>query len=582
LVALARSRLSLAFVFGFAILLIGLAYRATFLNQGFNGSDETWLEALAVRTLHGQIPYRDFYYAVPPLTLYKETAVAAMLGDAYGVLASRWVFAVEASLGSVLAFVVLRRFASDRTAMLVTVPTAFFTTILYYYSNFNFDGQVLALGAIAIAIHRGSQRAWMVASGALLGLAFLAKPTYLAILAVVVATGILRRYLGGPQRWLEAGLGFAATVGLLFVALWVTGLWPAFRYQAFGLLVNVRHLPLRWYLYEDWPAYLIANGQYAGWLVLLAVVLLALGRTFIRTPAAVGLGVALAAMIPLALGTSRVGTPTYAQLELLTSALGLLLVINGAAAILTLAARLPRIERHAWATVVRERLIPPVLPVLAFSMEYLHTISVTSMRFAYVGTFLAIPTALVFLTQLASLTPKASASRLAAPVLGVWIAAAGAAITFGSPYLDGPRAEMTASLAAPRVAGIRTVPAEAAHLDGLVQIIDQRTKPGDKVLVFPEGQAYYLITGRTNPTKIDWYDLLATTPAMGQEAAVDLARNPPKLIVLQRYRESDILHTRPLDLASQAAWSPVYLYVLAHYTKVDSTPDADIYVPAGP
>jgi hypothetical protein len=580
LVALARPRLAAPFAFGLAILIIGLAYRATFLNQGFNGSDETWLESLALRTLHGQVPYRDFYYAVPPLTLYKETAVAALLGNAYGVLASRWVFALEVSVGSVLAFAAVRRYVGDRTAMLATVPTVCFTTILYYYSNFNFDAEVLALAAVAIAVHRGERRVWMVVSGALLGLAFLAKPTYLAIIVVIVATGLLRRFFAGPQRWLEVAAGFALAVGSVFGILLATGLWPAFRYQAFGLLVQVRHVSLRFYLYEDWPTYLTYPGQYAGWALLAAVVLLALGRTFLRTPAAIVLAVALAAMIPAALVSSRLGIPTYAQLEVLTAGLAILLVINGAAALLLVAARLPRVEHFGWAAVVRDRMMPPFLPVLAFSMEYLHTISVTSMRFAYVGTFLAIPVALVFLAQLAALSPTPAASRFAAPVIGIWIAVAGPVVTYGSPYLDGPRAEMTASFAAPRLAGLRTVPSEAGHVDRLAAIIESRTKPGDGVLVFPDGQAYYLITGRANPTKIDWYDVLATTPAMAEEAALDLARNPPKLVVLEHYSEGDIQHLTPLQFDSEPAWKPVYDYVLAHYTKVDSTPDADVYAPS--
>ena len=578
MVALARPRLSLTLASGLLIVVVSLAYRATFLHQGFNGGDETWLEALALRTLHGQVPYRDFVYAVPPLTLYKETAVAGILGGAYTVLASRWVYAAEVSVGSVLAFIILRRFVSDRTALLASIPTVFFTTILYYYSNFNYDGQMLALVAIAVAVHRGDRRSWMVASGALLGMAFLAKPTYLAIFAVLAGTGLLRRFFEGPRRWLELVAGFAVTVGSVFGVLWVAGLWTAFRFQAFGLLVNIRRLPIKFYLYEDWPKYMTDPGQYAGTVLLAAVVFLMLGRTFMRTPAAIVMGVVLASMIPAALVTSRFGTPTFAHLELLSSALGLLGVINAAAALVTIAARLPRIESSGWAQVVREQLIPPVLPVLAFSMEYLHTISVTSMRFAYVGTFLAIPVALVFLAQLASLRPVAAASRIAAPIVGAWIAVAGVVVLLGSPYLDGPRSEMTASFAESELAGIRTVPAEAAHVDGLAGIIEQHTKPGDLVLVFPDGQAYYVITGRQNPTKIDWYDLLATTPAMGQEAAADLARRQPKLVILQRYKETDIRRLRPLDFTKKRAWEPVYRYVIAHYTKVGSTPDADVYV----
>ena len=65
---------------------------------------------------------------------------------------------------------------------------------------------------------------------------------------------------------------------------------------------------------------------------------------------------------------------------------------------------------------------------------------------------------------------------------------------------------------------------------------------------------------------------------MGLDAAADLARRPPTLVILQHYLETDIHHLRPLDFTKKRAWKPVYDYVLAHYTKVDSTPDADVYV----
>jgi hypothetical protein len=49
-------------------------------------------------------------------------------------------------------------------------------------------------------------------------------------------------------------------------------------------------------------------------------------------------------------------------------------------------------------------------------------------------------------------------------------------------------------------------------------------------------------------------------------------------VILQHYLETDIQHLRPLDFTKKRAWKPVYDYVKAHYTKVDSTPDADVYV----
>ena len=157
----------------------GLAYRATFLNQGFNASDEGFLPSLALRLVRGQTIYRDFYFTLPPLSVYKEAAVMATLGNDYSFLASRWVFAVEVSLTSVIAFLIIRRYVSPRLAFLVTLPTIFFTTILYAYSNFNFDAQLLFLVAVLILAWEGERERIPIVllAGVFCGLAFLAKPT---------------------------------------------------------------------------------------------------------------------------------------------------------------------------------------------------------------------------------------------------------------------------------------------------------------------------------------------------------------------------------------------------------------------
>jgi hypothetical protein len=106
------------FVYSSALFVLGLAYRATFLSQGFNGTDEGWLQTLGQRVANGQIPYRDFYFVLPPVSVYREAVLIKLFGDAYGILASRWVFAVEATLASVVAFIILRRFVGDHLAFL--------------------------------------------------------------------------------------------------------------------------------------------------------------------------------------------------------------------------------------------------------------------------------------------------------------------------------------------------------------------------------------------------------------------------------------------------------------------------------
>jgi hypothetical protein len=219
-----------------------------------------------------------------------------------------------------------------------------------------------------------------------------------------------------------------------------------------------------------------------------------------------------------------------------------------------------------------------MVPIVAAVLEYLQGVDLSSMRFAYVGTFLGVPVALAFLYMGWRLWGGAPAVRVAVPaVVGVFIALAGAVVTHGSPYLDGPRDQMTAELTASRVAGLKTVPANAAHINNLVAEIERQTSPGDSVFVFPDGQAYYMITGRMNPTKVDWYDTLATTPAVSNEAVADLQRDPPTWILVQEYNESDFLHQSPLDFESQAAWQPIYDYITTHYDLVTTVDGVRFY-----
>jgi len=567
----------------FAVLLFaaGLAYRATFLNQGFNVSDEGFIPSLALRVVKGQVVYRDFYFALPPLTLYKEAAVAALLGNAYSFLASRWVFAVEVSLGSVLAFMIVRRYLSPRLAFLVTLPTVFFTTILYTYSNFNFDAQLLFLVAVLILTWEGDrERVPMVLlAGVFCGLAFLAKPTYLAMAVGVCILGLLRPWMAGPRRWPLFAAGVIAIVAIVFGLIAIAGLFTLFRHQAFGLLIQARPRPIGFYLYQDWPHWLFLPGRaIIAPLALILLLAAARLRPWAAIPAVVVLAGVFAALIVPALPSSALGIPTNGQMRILVGALAVILATNLIGSAVTLAARLPGLQSKHWAQRVRDEMFPPSLPIMAAVLEYLQGVDLTSMRFAYVGTFIGIPVALAFLYMGWRIWGGAPAIRVAIPVaVGAFIAVAGAVVTHGSPYLDGPRDQMTAGFATPKLAGITTLPANAKHVDDLVAEIEKDTPPGGRILVFPDGQSYYVLTGRTNPTRVDWYDPLGITPAISQQAVVDLQKDPPAWIIVEDYQESDFQHLRPNDFASQNTWKPVYDYVQTAYNLVRTIDDVRVY-----
>ena len=538
-----------------------------------------------MRIVRGQVIYRDFIYASPPLTPYKEAAVAAILGNGYTFLASRWVFAVEVSIGSVIAFLIMRRFLAPLPAFLVTLPTVFFTTVLYYYSNFNFDAQILFLAAFLFLVWDMEKERWplILLAGAFCGLAFLAKPTYLAMVVGVCGLGLLRRWFGGPRRWPLYAAGFVLVVVLTFLAIAGAGIWGEFRHQSFGVLLEAhpigRKQLLLQLLLQDWKVYLLPPGR-AAVPVLAALPLLGLAwfRPRLAALSLALLGAVLAVVILQALPSSTRGVPTDRQLDVLVGGLGLVLAINVIASLVTVAARLPTYYQRPWAERVRAELFPPMLPIVAAVLEYLHCIDLNSMRFAYVGTFLGVPVALAFLYMGWRLWGRMPSMRVAVPAtIGVFIAVAGAVVTYGSPYLDGPRSQLSTELTASTVAGLKTRPEYATHLNDIVAEIERQTAPGESVFVFPDGQTYYMVTGRTNPTKIDWYDTWATTPTMADEAVADLKRSPPTWILVQQYHESYIANVMPLDFEGESAWKPIYDYITSAYDLVTTVDGVLVY-----
>jgi hypothetical protein len=583
---------SLTFLHAALLFAIGLGYRAIFLPQGFNLSDEAWLPALARRVDRGQIPYRDFYYALPPFTVYKEAALMRVLGDHYSFLASRWMFAVEVSLASVFAYLVIRRFATAQRALWVSLPTVFFTTILYYYSNFNEDAVFLFVGSLAILVWAGERRPLLVLAGVACGLAVLAKPTYAPLPFVVCAAALLRPLLiapepgaevGAPRGWPWFAAGAAGVIVAMLGLLTAAGQVGAFIYQSFFLLRQAHQVSLGFLLLQDWPYWLVGGQRVAPFAIVLglALVLAPFGRSrLLASMAMLALLALLAIVLVPARHPSTQGIPTFDQMELLASALGLLLALN----VVALAVSAAAWSRWWWARPFAQRLrteiFPPQLPLIALSVQLLHDYSLTGMRFSYVGTFLSIPTALLFLFGLGRAGLRFGGHRWGAAVVGAWLAMAGPLVLFGSPYLDGPRTELAAGFREPALAGLRTLPANARHVDATVAAVDRYSRPGQAAFVFPDGQGYYVLTGRRNPTRIDWYDVWATTPSMSNDAVSALAADPPAVVLVQRYNESDFNRVGPpLDFESEPKWRPIYDWIIANYQMTTSVGDVDVYLP---
>ncbi|HLQ60345.1 MAG TPA: hypothetical protein VK131_00615, partial [Candidatus Acidoferrales bacterium] len=248
----------------------------------------------------------------------------------------------------------------------------------------------------------------------------------------------------------------------------------------------------------------------------------------------------------------------------LAEALGLLLVLNGAALVLALARRdLP---------------FPPELPALALALQYLAQFTFSGVWYSYLGAYLSVPVALLLLRWLAGELRWAGA--LAPALAGGWLAAGSVLFLAGSVYRDAPRPQLTAAFHSAKLAGIRSTPADVERVDGMVAEVERDSRPGEPILAFPDFPGLYFLTGRRNPTRQDWYNRGTLTPEVADQAAAELARNPPRVVFVQTYAEWDFLRTTPpLDYESDPKFAPVYRFIVANYVQTGAIGDILVYRP---
>jgi hypothetical protein len=572
---------------------LGVFYRATFISQGYNATDEGWLQSLGARIVAGQLPYRDFNFDLPPVTIYREAALIQLFGDAYGILASRWVFTLEVSLASVLAFVIVVRYVRPTLAFLAVLPTCFFSVILFYFANYSYDGEVLALSSIALLVHARAGRRVLAVFGGIAGsFAFMAKPTFLGLLPIVLIAGfasILAARREGDRQPHIPGISDAVgpyILGFVFSCLAVLGYFALenaagdLLYKAFVQYHQSYPVPLTFVIWQDLPDVMLIWPNIAGYLAA-SLVLLILVRVE-RIPDVLRLGAAAGLVLLLvvrALLSSSTGLPSARQQTLLLLILGVLLILNAVAFLVTLVAKAQ----------LKSALFPPELPLLALGLQYVAQFNAAGVRYSYYGAFLSVPVAILFLRSLSVVNPSwrrglfaVRVMPLAPVVLGLSIVAAGIVDTHGVVFRDGPRSQLSASFATPRLHGLTSLPANTERVDGLVAMVESRTAPGDPILVLPDFPVLYFLTGRRNPTRIGWYETPQVTIGEAELAVADMKLDPPKLVILQTYDEGDFRRTGPkLDYEALPQLLPVYRYVIENYRLVDTVGDLEIYAPAG-
>ena len=592
-----------AAVYALAIFLIGFGYRVSFVDQGWAATDEGWLQAMGARIAAGQVPYRDFDYVFPPLTSYKEAALHLLLGDSWTVFASRTLFSIEVALASVLAFLILRRFVSDRAAFLATLPTIFFTVIVLAFTSYTIDAQLMALLSIALMVYAADgvrfRRALAAGAGVAAVLAVMAKQPYLAFIPAIpfaaLAGAWLRSGSGEPVHpavralqvgWMWYLAGCAAAAALILACFAAAGALGQFGYEAFLLGSQGHPVSRRFLLIQDLPEYLTRYDALVPALMALIAVLLAFRIARVYEVARTLL---LAGILAFVLVLTLRHPPPPSRPFVTIVAYGVLVSIGLVALATTVALEGPWLRNNPTAQALRSRLFPPELVFLALFLQWLAQFHYDGLVFWYEGAFLSVPVVLLFVHALspvalqvrrpASLRLSVGTPALASFLLGVWLAIGGFGVVQQRVYEDAQRSQLTADFSTPALHGIKAYPLTQQRVDALVAEVESRTKAGDPIFFLPDFGLLYEATGRRNPTRLDWYNEGFLTPAITDRVLSDLQRDPPKVVFLQTQREGAYERDQPAIDWPNTKWARIYDYLVAHYKQVGSVQDIKVMVP---
>lgn len=485
---------------------------------GFSLREDGYLLTLAERVLRGDVPYRDFSYIRPPLSILIQAALSGMI-PGYGIAAERWYFAVEVGVVLTIVAVLLRRV---EPAPLPRALAALAACLVAFTAGFapkpwhTLDGilfSVLAAWALVTALERRAL-GLAVAAGLAAGAAALCKQGFALVLAVgLVLTLTPAGRRAGPRPWSFAA-GYAAGGAALAAATFGYLLWHGALPAAFESVVLAPREITREVFQRD--AWSLLVGMHlpslTGFLVGLAVVALVAPRVPWPVRLAMAILVLVWAGVVQAAWRSTEALYHVFVLEAVYSAVWI-----GAAAVLLGYA------------IGRARLAPGAAWAigLALATLYASTWSYVALRSSGLGLALALP---LVLLALAGATPGAASPRRWIALSLLTVAALAAAS--GHVAMRHSPAAALASYATDGLRGIRSRAARARGVDAAVALLARETAAGDPVFAFMDFPALYFLTGRVNPTRVDWFLPEEVTAREVARAVADLTARPPRLVVL--------------------------------------------------
>lgn len=246
-----------------AAVCIPLAYAALYAPYGMDTTDFGFFYGYPWRLLQGQIPYRDFYYITPPVSLYWHALLQSAVPDRIAVLAGKLSFLAEMLAAAWMGALYLARiFDFER----MKLPVALLATLGFVWGVHSFppmpwhtvDGVFFGSAALLAGIS-----GLPLVAGLCAGLCMLTKQSYsLVPIAVTVMVFFCR-----PRRReaLFCLFGIGAVLLAHYASLRMLDAWEAFRTLTTGQLDINEALKAGIFIYitQNWYLPLAAFVPYA-------------------------------------------------------------------------------------------------------------------------------------------------------------------------------------------------------------------------------------------------------------------------------------------------------------------------------
>lgn len=490
-----------------AFLLFVVVYNVIYLPKGFRPSmDEGYLQSLAARVLNGELPYRDFYFFRTPLSIYLQAGMIWLLGSHYTILAARIFCVVQTTTLVLLVSSVYFRFTGKLQLLLLLLAGYLIGSLMLDFPWYTYDGVFFAVIGL-VMYHRRN----FFLFGLAVFLAGLSKQNFVGLLILVPLLSLLVRFLRrdlalmNVKQALRFFSGFALPAVLYGGFLLATHRVESFFRNVIFLPRECSNVTLAYTLFQNH-----ADAFTKALALVFATIMLFYAnhaRWLLYIGAAIAGGVFLDSIWNLTYEYS------YSMVYLsYTVAVLVLLEVKKAG---------PFGEAAEHETIAIWKAF-----AVALVIQYLSGFNYGGLIFSHIGAGVSVPLAFLLFIRM----KRSFRFRLPAYVLLAAVTLVGLHLKTRYVYHDASLPNLTKEFSHPMLKGIYSSPANVEIFEKILAATTKYSEPRDPIFVFPDHPALYFLTGRYNPTPVEWYYHPEYNAAILNEAIEDLRRTPPRVV----------------------------------------------------